>query len=194
MQGRTKEDSMRKVVASELASLDGVMEAPETWHFPYFNDEMGEAIASGMADSDAMLLGRVTYEEFAAFWPSQEGGEDQEFADYMNNTPKFVVSETLQEPLEWNNSTLIKDNVAEEIAKLKQQPGKDISIVGSGTLVRSLLADGLLDELGLMVHPIVVGSGKRLFEEGGDQKALELVDSKTFGTGVLYLTYRPAHS
>jgi dihydrofolate reductase len=185
---------MRKVVASELASLDGVMEAPETWHFPYFNDEMGEAIASGMADSDAMLLGRVTYEEFAAFWPSQEGGEDQEFADYMNNTPKFVVSETLQEPLEWNNSTLIKDNVAEEIAKLKQQPGKDISIVGSGTLVRSLLADGLLDELRVMLHPVVVGSGKRLFEEGGDQKALELVDSKTFGTGVLYLTYRPAHS
>jgi dihydrofolate reductase len=194
MQGRTKEDSMRKVVASELASLDGVMEAPETWHFPYFNDEMGEAIASGMADSDAMLLGRVTYEEFAAFWPSQEGGEDQEFADYMNNTPKFVVSETLQEPLEWNNSTLIDGDVAEEIAKLKQQPGKDISIVGSGTLVRSLLADGLLDELRLIVHPIVLGSGKRLFEEGGDQKALELVDSKTFGTGVLYLTYRPAHS
>jgi dihydrofolate reductase len=194
MQGRTKEDSMRKVVASELASLDGVMEAPETWHFPYFNDEMGEAIASGMADSDAMLLGRVTYEEFAAFWPSQEGGEDQEFADYMNNTPKFVVSETLQEPLEWNNSTLIKDNVAEEIAKLKQQPGKDISIVGSGTLVRSLLADGLLDELRVMLHPVVVGSGKRLFEDEGDQKALELVDSKTFSTGVLYLTYRPAHS
>ena len=183
---------MRKVIASELVSLDGVKEAPETWHFPYFNDEMGEAIASGMADSDAMLLGRVTYEEFAAFWPSQEGGEDQEFADYMNNTPKFVVSETLQEPLEWNNSTLIDGDVADEIAKLKQQPGKDISIVGSGTLVRSLLADGLLDELGLMVHPIVVGSGKRLFEEGGDQKALELVDSKTFGTGVLYLTYRPA--
>jgi dihydrofolate reductase len=185
---------MRKVVASELVSLDGVMEAPETWHFPYFNDEMGEAIASGMADSDAMLLGRVTYEEFAAFWPLQEGGEDQEFADYMNNTPKYVVSETLQEPLEWNNSTLIKDNVAEEIAELKQQPGKDISIVGSGTLVRTLLADGLLDELGLMVHPIVVGSGKRLFEDEGDQNALELVDSKTFGTGVLYLTYRPAHS
>jgi len=185
---------MRKVIASELVSLDGVMEAPETWHFPYFNDEMGEAIASGMAAADAMLLGRVTYEEFAAFWPSQEGGEDQEFADYMNNTPKFVVSETLQEPLEWNNSTLIDGDVAEEIAELKQQPGKDISIVGSGTLVRSLLADGLLDELGLMVHPVVVGSGKRLFEDEGDQKALELVDSKTFGTGVLYLTYRPAHS
>ena len=185
---------MRKVIGSELVSLDGVMEAPETWHLPYFNDEMGEAIGAAMADSDAMLLGRVTYEEFAAFWPSQEGGEDQEFADYMNNTPKYVVSETLQEPLEWQNSTLIKDNVAEEIAKLKQQPGKDISIVGSGTLVRSLLADGLLDELRLMLHPVVVGSGKRLFEDGSDQKALELVDSKTFSTGVLYLTYRPAHS
>ena len=185
---------MRKVIGSELVSLDGVMEAPETWHLPYFNDEMGEAIGAAMADSDAMLLGRVTYEEFAAFWPSQEGGEDQEFTDYMNNTPKYVVSETLQEPLEWQNSTLIKDNVAEEIAKLKQQPGKDISITGSGTLVRSLLADGLLDELRLMLHPVVVGSGKRLFEDGSDQKALELVDSKTFSTGVLYLTYRPAHS
>jgi dihydrofolate reductase len=112
----------------------------------------------------------------------------------MNNTPKYVVSKTLEEPLEWNNSTLIKDNVAEEIAKLKQQPGKDISITGSPTLVRSLLADDLLDELRLMVHPIVVGSGKRLFEERGDQKALELVDAQTFSTGVLYLTYQPAQS
>ena len=146
-----------------------------------------------MAASDAMLLGRVTYEGFAAFWPSQEsGGDDQEIADYMNNTPKFVVSTTLEEPLEWNNSTLIKENVAEEVAKLKQQPGKDISITGSGALVRSLLADDLLDELRLMVHPIVVGSGKRLFEEESDQKALKLVDSKTFDTGVLYLTYQMA--
>jgi len=184
---------MRKVVASELVSLDGVMESPEKWSFQFHNDEMAEADASGMAAADAMLLGRVTYQEFASYWPYQNSAE-QPYTDYLNNTPKYVVSETLQEPLEWNNSTLIKDNVAEEIAKLKQQPGKDISIVGSGTLVRSLLADGLLDELGLMVHPIVVGSGKRLFEEGGDQKALELVDSKTFGTGVLYLTYRPAHS
>jgi dihydrofolate reductase len=191
----SEEAPMRKVIASEIVSLDGVMEAPENWHFPYFNDEMGEAIGAAMAEADAMLLGRVTYEEFAAFWPSQEGSDDdQEFTDYMNNTPKYVVSTTLEEPLEWNNSTLINGDVAEEIAKLKQQPGKDISVTGSGTLVRSLLEDGLLDELRLMVHPIVVGSGKRLFEEGGDQKALKLVDSKTFSTGVLYLTYQPVHS
>ena len=182
---------MRRVIASEIMALDGVMESPDKWHFPYFNDEMEEAIGAAMADSDAMLLGRVTYEEFAAFWPSQ--GE-RDVAGYMNNTPKYVVSRTLEEPLEWQNSTLIKENVAEEVAKLKQQPGKDISITGSGTLVRSLLQDDLIDELRLMVHPIVVGSGKHLFEEGGDQKALKLVDSKTFSTGVLYLTYQPAQS
>ena len=171
------------------------MEAPEKWHFPYFNDQMGETIGAAMAASDTMLLGRVTYEEFAAFWPSQEPSEeDQEATDYMNNTPKFVVSKTLEEPLEWQNSTLIKGDVAEEISKLKEQPGKDISITGSPTLVRSLLEDDLLDELRLMLHPIVVGSGKRLFEEGSDQKALQLVDSKTFSRGVLYLTYQPAQS
>ena len=182
---------MRKVIASELVSLDGVMEAPETWHLPYFNDEMGEAIGAAMAEADVMLFGRVTYEEFVAFWPNQSG-DDQEFADYMNNISKFVVSTTLKEPLEWNNSTLINGDVAEEITKLKQQPGKDISISGSGALVRSLLVDGLLDELRLMVHPIVVGSGKRLFEGESDQKALKLVDLKTFDTGILYLTYQMA--
>jgi dihydrofolate reductase len=127
---------MRKVVASELVSVDGLVESPEEWQPPYFNDEMGEAIAAAMAAADAMLLGRVTYEEWAVFWPSQSS-EDQPFADYMNNTPK-VVSTTLEEPLEWNNSTLINGNVAEEIAKLKRQPGKDIGISGSGNLVRSL--------------------------------------------------------
>jgi len=186
---------MRIAIASELVSLDGVVESPERWHLQYFNDQMQEAIGAAMAASDAMLLGRVTYEEFAAFWPSQEASdEDQEATDYMNNTPKFVVSKTLEEPLEWNNSTLIKENVAEEIAKLKRRPGKDISITGSPTLVRSLLADGLLNELRLMVHPIVVGNGKRLFEEGDGQKALELVYSKTFSTGVVYLTYQPTQS
>ena len=184
---------MRKVVAWELVSLDGVMESPEEWAFSYSNDEMAEANASGMADSDAMLLGRVTYQEFASYWPHQNSAE-QPFTDYLNNTPKFVVSTTLEEPLEWNNSTLIKGDVAEEVAKLKRQPGKEIVILGSGTLVRSLLREDLLDELRLMVHPVVLGRGKRLFEEGGEQKALKLVDSKTFSTGVVYLTYQPAHS
>jgi dihydrofolate reductase len=184
---------MRKVVASELVSVDGVMESPEKWAFSYSNDAMDEANASGMAAADAMLLGRVTYQEFAIYWPYQNRA-DQPFTDYLNNTPKFVVSTTLEEPLEWQNSTLIKGNVTEEIAKLKRQPGKDIGIVGSGTLVRSLLRENLLDELNLMVHPIVLGRGKRLFEEGGAQKALELVDSKTFSTGVVNLTYRPAQS
>jgi dihydrofolate reductase len=193
MQGRTKEFTMRKVVAWELVSLDGVMESPERWSFQFHNDEMAEANASGMAAADAMLFGRLTYQEFAAFWPYQNSAE-QPFTDYLNNTPKYVVSTTLEEPLEWQNSSLIKDDIAEVVANLKQQPGKDIGIVGSGTLVRSLLRDGLLDELGLMVHPIVLGSGKRLFEEGGDQMALDLVDSKTFSTGVLNLTYRPAQS
>jgi dihydrofolate reductase len=111
--------------------------------------------------------------------------------DYINSVSKFVVSETLEEPLEWNNSTLMKGNVAEEITELKRRPGKDITILGSGALVRSLLHDRLLDELRLMVFPVVLGGGKRLFEDGGDRKALELVDSKAFSTGVLYLTYRP---
>jgi dihydrofolate reductase len=182
---------MRKVVAAEFLSLDGVFEAPDRWHFPYFNDEMGEAIGEGFAASDAMLMGRVNYEEWAAYWPKQDP-EENPIAATMNGRQKYVVSTTLEEPLEWSNSTLIKENVAEEIEKLKNRPGKDIVISGSGTLVRSLLRYGLLDELQLMVHPVVVGSGKRLFEEGGDQIALELVDSRTFSTGVVYLTYRPA--
>jgi dihydrofolate reductase len=190
MQDQTEEVSMRKVVASELVSLDGVMESPEKWSFRFHNDEMAEANEAGMAQADAMLLGRVTYQEFASYWPYQNSA-DQPFTDYLNNTLKFVISTTLEEPLEWQNSTLIKGNVAEEIAKLKQQPGKNIGIVGSATLVRSLLGDNLLDELSLIVHPIVVGSGRRLFEEGGDQKELKLVDSRTFSTGVVYLTYQP---
>jgi dihydrofolate reductase len=188
----SKEVVVRKVIASEFVSLDGVMESPDKWHFPYFNDEMMEAIGSAMAEADAMLMGRVLYEEWAAFWPNQDPDENP-VAAQMNGVRKYVVSTTLDGPLEWQNSTLIKgDELAEELARLKQQPGKDISISGSGTLVRSLLREDLLDELRLMVHPLVVGSGRRLFEDGGDRKPLELVDSQTFGTGVLYLTYRPA--
>ena len=184
---------MRRVIASEFVSLDGVMESPEKWHFPYFDEEMGQEIGAAMGQTDAMLMGRVNYEEWADFWPQQDP-EENPAAVHMNGVRKYVVSTTLKEPLGWNNSTLIGGNVAEEIDKLKRQPGKDIGISGSGTLVRSLLQKNLLDELRLMVHPVVVGSGRRLFEEGGDRKELELVDSKTFSTGVVYLTYRPTHS
>jgi dihydrofolate reductase len=182
---------VRKVIVSEFVSLDGVFEAPDQWHFPYFNDEMGQEIGAAMGQADAMLMGRVLYEEWSAFWPQQDS-EENPIAARMNGIQKYVVSTTLEGPLGWNNSTLIGENVAEEISRLKQQPGKDISISGSGSLVRSMLKDGLIDELRLMVHPVVVGSGKRLFEEGGEQIALELVDSKTFSTGVVYLTYAPA--
>ena len=182
---------MKKVTAGLFVSLDGVTESPEKWQLPYFNDEMGEAVGAAMAAADAMLLGRVTYQEFASYWPGVSS-EDQPFADHMNNTPKYVVSTALEEPLEWNNSTLIKGNLVEEIARLKRQPGKNIGITGSVTLVQSLLEQDLLDELGLMIHPVVVGSGKRLFEEGGDPKKLKLVESKTFSTGVVCLTYQPA--
>jgi dihydrofolate reductase len=181
---------MRRVCAWELVSLDGVMEKPENWAFTYSNEEMGEASASGMAASDALLLGRVTYEHLAAYWPDQPGGTPM--VDFLNGVPKYVVSGTLEEPLGWNNSVLIKGEVAEEIAKLKRRQGKDITVLGSGALVRSLLKDGLLDELRLMVHPVVLGGGNRLLEEGSDQKALELVDSKAFSMGVVYLAYRPA--
>src|SRR5215213_9479321 len=190
-QDRTEEVSMRRVIASEFVSLDGVVEAPEKWQGAYFDEEMGQEITAAMGRADAMLLGRVTYEEWAAFFPSP-ASEGVPSRDYMNEVRKFVVSNTLEGPLEWNNSTLIKGDLAEEIAELKEGEGGNIGISGSGTLVRSLLQTDLLDELNLMLHPVVVGDGKRLFEGGEDRKALELVDSKIFSTGVVYLTYRPA--
>jgi dihydrofolate reductase len=158
------------------------------WHFPYFNDEMAAVIGAAMDSSDAMLVGRVTYQEWAGFWPD---AEDQ-MAEYMNNTPKYVASTTLDE-VEWSNSQLLEGGVPAAVAALKQQPGKDIVMSGSPTLARSLLREGLVDELHLMIHPVVVGEGARLFENG-DKHALELADSKTFGTGVVYATYKPQAS
>jgi dihydrofolate reductase len=146
-------------------------------------------VGEGFAAADAMLMGRVNYEEWAAFWPRQDPQENP-MAAQMNAIKKYVVSTTLEEPLEWQNSTLIKGDVAQDISDLKNQPGKDIVISGSGALVRSSLHLGLLDELKLMIHPILVGRGKRLFEGGERQKKLELVDSRTFSTGVVYLTNR----
>ena len=181
---------MRKVVAVELVSIDGVMGSPDGWAFSYSNDEIEATNASGMAASDTLLLGRVTYEEFAAFWPNQPGGTPM--VDYINGVRKVVVSGTLREPLGWNNSALIGENVAQQVSELKRQPGKDITTIGSGVLVRWLLREGLLDELRLMVHPLILGSGKRLLEDGEGGRRLELVDSKTFATGVVSLAYRPA--
>ena len=190
----TKEVNVRKIVAGLFLSLDGVYEAPHQWHFPYFNDEMGEAVQSQIDAADTMLLGRVTYQEFASYWPHQSNDEVP-LADHMNDTPKVVVSETLDSVDEWQNSTLIKGDVVEELTRLKQQPGKNIGVTGSGTLVASLLGAGLLDELRLLVHPIVVGKGKRLFATWEDQpRGLRLADAQTFSTGVLSLTYTPAET
>jgi dihydrofolate reductase len=180
---------MRKTVAGILMTLDGVVESPDKWRWRYFDDEMGDLIDAAAANADAMLLGRRTYEEFAAFWPSQDGNEPM--ADYMNDTPKHVVSTTLTE-LDWRNSSLISENVAEAVDALKRQPGGNIQIYGSPTLVRSLLRDGLLDELDLLVHPIVVGGGQRLFENGNYGTVLRLGDSRTLGSGVVALTYAAA--
>jgi dihydrofolate reductase len=181
---------MRKLAASLFVSLDGVMEAPETWHFPYFNDEMGAAIGEALSSADAFLLGRRTYEEWAAYWPNQTPDENP-MAELINGMPKYVVSTTLGEA-SWHNSTVIGADFAGAVPKLKEEPGNDISVSGSATLVRSLLGEGLLDELRLMVHPVVLGTGRRLFDNGIARAPLELVDSETFTTGVLNLTYRPA--
>jgi dihydrofolate reductase len=181
---------MRKVIASLFLSLDGVMEAPEKWHFPYFNDEMGAAIGEAMSSAGAFLLGRRTYEQWASYWPSQSPDEIP-MAAAINAMPKFVASRTLDE-VNWQKSTLLNGDVPAEVSKLKRQPGKDVSISGSATLVRSLLREGLLDELRLMIHPVVLGQGRRLFEEGNGETPLELVSSETFRTGVLNLTYQPA--
>jgi dihydrofolate reductase len=178
---------MRKIVAGLFLSLDGVAEAPNRWVFPYMTDEVGQVVGDAMAASDAMLLGRRTYQEWAAYWPDKTAADDP-FADYINTVPKHVVSTTLKPPLEWRNSTLVTGDVRQQITELKQQPGKDLAMSGSIALVGWLLREGLLDELSLLVFPVVVGSGKRLFD-GPDQVALKLVQSKTFDNGVLSLRY-----
>ena len=179
---------MRKIVSGLFISLDGVIEAPNDWTGPWFNPELGQAVGSFIAAQDAMLLGRVSYDEFAALWPQQTG----DMADTMNGTAKYVVSGTLKSA-EWQNSTLIPAASAiAEIAELKQRPGKNIGMTGSATLVSSLLREGLLDELHLFVFPVVLGSGKRLFAAPGAKLPLKLIDSATFDTGVLHLTYAKA--
>jgi dihydrofolate reductase len=181
---------MRKIVAGLFVSLDGVVEMPERSILPYFDDEVVELLQADQDEADTILLGRRTYEEFAAFWPRQTA-EDDPFAGYINRTPKLVASRTLK-AAGWQNTTLISDGVAGELARRKRQPGKSISIAGSATLVRSLLREGLVDELRLLLFPIVVGSGRHLFDDWDDELPMTLVESRPLRNGVVALAYEPA--
>jgi dihydrofolate reductase len=187
IQERGQATTMRKIVAGLFISLDGVVEAPEKWTFAYADPEIDQEVGSQFARSDMMLVGRITYQTFATAFADQTGG----FADIMNNTPKIVVSQTL-ETADWQNSTLVTGDVEEQLRQLKEQPGKDIAISGSPTLVRTLLRDGLLDELRLLVFPIVLGRGLRLFPDSDDRIPLKLVNSRATSTGVVISHYEPA--
>ena len=187
---------MGRIVVTEFVSLDGVMQAPgggeddahAGWTFAVSRGEEGDKFKLDEAlNAEALLLGRVTYEGFAAAWPSIEG----EFADKFNSMPKYVVSSTLQDPA-WKNSTVLEGDVVEEVSKLKQMPGGDIVVNGSAQLVQTLLEHDLLDELRLMVFPVVLGSGKRLFASSKQKKSLQLTDSKIVGDGIAILIYKPA--
>ena len=175
-----------RIVITEFITLDGVIEDPHKWSFPFWNDETEKFKGDELFASDAHLIGRITYEGFAAAWPSRTG----DFADRMNNLPKYVVSTTL-EKADWNNSHVIRKNVAEEISKIKQKPGRDILVHGSATLAETLRQNNLVDEYHLLVYPIVLGTGKRLFKQP-DRSDLKLVESKSFGTGVVMLRYQPS--
>ena len=180
---------MRKLKSYFFISLDGVVEAPDKWHFPYFDDEMGAAVSAGFANVDAMLMGRVLYDEWAAYWPENA---DQPFGDVMNSMKKYVVSDSLQ-TADWQNSEIVSGDVAEQLRAIKAQDGGDITMSGSATTVRWLLRAGLLDELNLLVHPILVGDGlARLFPPDEPSIPLELLSSQTFKSGVLNVSYASA--
>jgi dihydrofolate reductase len=187
---------VRKIVVTEFISLDGIFEDPGGaenykhggWTRAYWSDEIGKIKFAELMAADAHLLGRVTYEGFAKAWPNAK--DTGEFGDRMNNLPKYVISTTLQKA-EWNNSTIIKENVPEAISKLKQQPGQDILVAGSGQLVRTLNQHGLVDEYHLLVYPVVLGSGKRFFKDENDMLSLKLVEAKPVGSSVVYLVYQP---
>jgi dihydrofolate reductase len=174
------------IKSSLFISLDGVIEAPETWHFPYFDDQMGAVVGELMGGTDATLIGRRTYDEFAGYWPNADPGDP--ITGVMNSGRKYVVSTTLTDPA-WENSSVITGDVAAELTRLKA--GTRLGTTGSATLVRWLLERGLVDELHLLLHPIVVGHGKKLFADGATVP-LKLLSSATFDTGVLHLVYARA--
>jgi len=182
---------MRKIVAGMFISLDGVVEAPDQWHFPYFNEEMGVAVGGMLDQADTMLIGRVTYDSFAGAWPDREaaGEEDAGFAKQLGDARKIVVSNQKLE-FTWRNSEQLQGDLVETVTALKSEPGGDIGMSGSPSIVRQLLEANLLDELHLLVHPIAVRNGMQLFGEG-EAIPLKLLSSETFSTGVLYLVYGP---
>jgi dihydrofolate reductase len=186
---------MRKIIANLFISLDGVVEEPADWHFPYFNDEMGAAVDAVLGTADTVLLGRRTYDDHAGAWPEREaaGEEDAEFAKALGDVRKIVVSRQRLE-LTWRNSEQLQGDLVEAVAALKNEPGGPIATSGSISVVRQLLAAGLLDELRLLVHPIAVRKGMRLFDEGEHPIPLRLISSEAFSTGVLNLVYGPGES
>lgn len=190
---------MRTVTVTEHLTLDGVMQAPGRpdedtrggfehggWAIPGNDEVMARVMGEGMARGGSLLLGRRTYEDFYGFWPHQK---DNPFTDVLNDIEKFVASRTLTEPLSWNNSTLLEGDAADAVKELKEEPGEDIGVLGSGELVQSLIRHQLVDEYLLMIHPLVLGSGRRLFPDGV-HSSLRLVDSVTTTTGVVIATYR----
>jgi dihydrofolate reductase len=188
---------MRKIIANLFVSLDGVVEEPGEWHFPYFNDEMGAAVDAVLGTADTLLLGRKTYDDHAGAWPEREaaGGEDAEFAKVLGDARKIVVSRQRLEEFTWRNSEQLQGDLVEAVTALKNQAGdRHIAMSGSVSVVRQLLAAGLLDELRLLVHPIAVRKGMRLFDEGESPIPLRLISSEAFSTGVLNLVYGPAAS
>jgi dihydrofolate reductase len=194
---------MRKLIVYEFLTLDGVMQAPGGkdedrsggfehggWQQPYFDEVFAEAVTTGLAEAGGFVLGRRTWEIFAAYWPTAPI-EERSVADPLNTLPKYVASRTLSEPLGWSNSTLIVGDLAEGVRRLKAESGDDLHLFGSGDLMQTLMGDDLIDEYRLMIHPVVLGSGARLFRDGNPRRPLALTDSKTSTTGVLIATYRP---
>jgi dihydrofolate reductase len=196
-----EEDRVRRVIVFNSLTLDGVMQAPGRadedvrggfthggWAAPYADEIMGRVAGGSMAGTGAILLGRRTYEDFYSVWPKRK---DNPYTEVLNNTLKYVASTTLNEPLPWMNSKLLEGDAAQAVARLKKEPGKDVVVLGSGVLVESLMRNNLIDEYVLLIHPLVLGSGRRMFNEGS-AKPLRLIDSKTTTKGVVIATYQPA--
>jgi dihydrofolate reductase len=182
---------VRKVVSGLFISLDGVVESPDQWQFE-FDEEMGAALTTTLETTDTVLLGRVTYTEWAGYWPAMTGGEDAEFANWINKSPKYVASTTLDAVDDWTNSTLIKGDLATAVERLKAGEGKGIAVAGSPGLVRSLVERDLLDELMLVIHPVIAGEGrKKLFADDSPLKRLDLVSAQPTSSGAVLATYRP---